>query len=110
MLCGLRPTPPEDKCLGETAPGFEKVVDFVVSDAQSGMLPVQPEDKTRVWGVVLFSQQLAPGGKVRREIAEQCGRRDPGAPLYGKGANSGLRLVATDPDAALTALGSGTAE
>ena len=49
----------------------------------------------------------ALGGKVRRGVARQFGYRVPEVSRCKKGANSGLRRVETEPDAALTVPGSG---
>ena len=44
---------------------------------------------------------------VRREIAQQCALRGPEVSPLEKGANAGLRLVASDQGAALTAPSAG---
>ena len=110
MLCGSRPIPPAETSPGETVPGFEKVVDPEALDVQYGHFPVQPDDKSHVWGVNSPAQLPAFGGKVRSEIAQQCGYRAPEVSMYEEGTNSGLRLLVSDPGAALTGPGSGTAK
>ena len=72
-------------------------------------MPAQPGDKSRVWGVDSFAQLPASSGKVSKEIAQQCGYGVPEASLFEGGTNSGLRLVATVPGAALTAPCAGVA-
>ena len=69
MLFGLRLTPPGAESPSETAPGFKKVVGPAAFDAQYALLPPQPGNKSRVWGVDSFAQLPEPGGKVRRGIA-----------------------------------------
>ena len=105
MLCHLRPTPPENKSPGDTVPGFEKVIDPVAIGAQYGMMPVQPDDKSRFWGANSFAQLPAFGGKVRRGVAQRPGYRAPEVSQFEKGTDSGPRSIETDPGADLTGPG-----
>ena len=68
-----------------------------------------PGDKSLVCRVNSFAQLPAFGGKVGK-IALQRGYRAPEVPPFEKGANSGPRLAATDPGAALTVPGAGDVE
>ena len=97
-LCGLRPTPPEDKSAG----GLEKIARPAAFDVQYGHLLVQPGDTSRLLGVKSFQQFPAFGGEVPEEIAQQSGYRVPEASPFEEGTNSRLRFAASDPDAALT--------
>ena len=102
MLRGLRPTPPGGERPRDAAPGFEKIARPGAFDLQYSHLLAHPGDTSREWGVDSFAQLPAPGSKVCKEIAQRREYRAPEVSLFGKGTNSGLWLVATDPDAALT--------
>ena len=94
---------------GETVLGFEKKVGPDAFDVHYGHLPPQRDDKSRVRGANSFALLPAFVGTVRAEIAQQRDYRVPEVSLFEKGTNAGLRLVASDLDAALTVPGSGTA-
>ena len=69
--------------------GFEKIVQPKAFDAQHGHLPVQPDDKSRVWGIHSFATLPKFGGVFREDVAQQCGFRTPASPSLAKGARSG---------------------
>ena len=64
----MAPTPPAVKYAGETAPGFEKVANPAALDDQFGNAPVQPGNKSCVWGDNSFVRLPAFGGEVRVEL------------------------------------------
>ena len=107
ILRGLRRTLPKSLSPGGSVPGSERIARPSALRSQYGHLAVQPVSKSRVWGVNSFAQLPAFGGKVRKEIAQQCGRRAPEASRFEKGTNAGLCLVAPDPDPALTGASAG---
>ena len=69
------------------------------------MLPVQPDDESRVWGVNSFAALPMFGRAFSEEAAQQSGFRMPAASFQEKGNHSGLWLAAADPDATVTAPG-----
>ena len=91
---GLVPAPPVDKYAGETAAGFGRAVNPDAFVEQYGNVPVQPDDKSRVWGVDSSARLPVPGGGVREGLAQQCGYRVPAVTPYEKGAHSSLRSAA----------------
>ena len=80
MLRGLLPSTAAAKKgpLGARR-GFDKIVEAKAFDEQYGMLPVQPDDKSRVWGVNSFAVLPMCGGLFRENVAQQCGFRMPSA-------------------------------
>ena len=67
------------------------------------MIPVQPDDKSRVCGVNSFAALPMFGGAFGEDVAQQCGYGMPASSGQEKGAHSGLWLAAVDPDATGTA-------
>ena len=103
MLRGLLPSAQEDKkCPMDTRRGFEKVAQHEAFDEQYAHPPVQPGDKSRVWGVNSFALLPMFGGAFREDVAQQRGFRTPVPPSREKRTRSGLGLTVVDPDATAT--------
>ena len=107
IMRGLAPCEQEEgeKSAQGARRGFEKIVQEQAPDDLRGMLPVQPGDKSRVWGVNSFATLPMFGGVFREDAAQKCGFRTPVSSRRGVGTHSGLWLTAVDPDAAATAPG-----
>ena len=69
------------------------------------MLPVQPDDKSREWGVSSCAVLPMFGGLFRENAAQQRGFRMPALSFQETGNRSGLLLAAAGNDAAATAPG-----
>ena len=86
MLRGLPPASSADKKGPPGARrGFDKIVEVEAFDEQYGMLPAQPDDKSRVWGVNSFAVLPMFGGQFSENVAQQCGFRMPAASFQEKG-------------------------
>ena len=109
MLRGLLPQGGPDKKV-KTNPrrGFDTIVDAKNFEVQHGLVPVQPDDHSRVWGVNSFAVLPMFGRAFSEEAAQQPGFRMPAASFQEMGNHSGLWLAVVDPDAAVTV--PGTAE
>ena len=106
MLCGLIPASSADrKGPLDARRGFDKIVEAKAFDEQYGMLPVQPDDKSRVWGANSFAVSPMFGGQFSEKVAQQRGFRMPAASFQEKGNHSGLWLAAVGHEAAATAPG-----
>ena len=92
ILRGLAPYAQVDKEVPtDTRRGFEKIAEHVASERLHGLSPVQPADKSRVWGVNSFAAAPVFGGLLREEVAQQCGFRALASSFQVKGKHSGLR-------------------
>ena len=106
MLRGLLPRADEGR-KGPPNPrrGFDAIVDAAAFERQHALLPVQPGDESRVWGVDSFAALPMSGRAFSEEAVQQSGFRLPAASFQEKGNHSGLRLAVVDPDATVTAPG-----
>ena len=75
---GFHPKPPSAKIVDELPPlGVEAAVKESAFDARYGILPPQPDDKSRVWGANSYARLPAFGGKVTEAAPRQSGYRMP---------------------------------
>ena len=106
LLRGLSPNVRDDKKFPmDTRRGFEKIAQPEAFDTQRALLPVQPDDKCRVWRVNSFATSPMFGGVFREDAAQQCGFRAPVSSSQEEGTRSGLWLTVVDPDATVAAPG-----
>ena len=70
--------------------GFDNLVRGEVFGRLHALIPAQPGDESRVWGVNSFAALPAFGGKFGEEVAQQRGRRMPATSRKENGARSGL--------------------
>ena len=97
---GVAPNVQNDKKLPwYTRRGFAKIVEPKAFDLPRGLLLVEPDDKSRVWGANSFAALPMFGGVFREDVAQQCGFRTPVSSYREKGTYSGLRLAVVDPEA-----------
>ena len=90
MLRGLLPAPAADKkgpLDGRRV--FDKIVEPKAFDEQYGLLPAQPDDKSRVRGADPFAALPMFVAEFREEVAQQRGYRMPTASDHQEGTNSG---------------------
>ena len=106
MLRGLLPSVQKDKKgpMGSRR-GFQKIVRPEAFEEQYARLPVQPDDKSREWGVNSFAALPMFGGAFREDVAQLCGFRMPVSPKRQKRTFSGLWLTVVDRDATVAAPG-----
>ena len=94
MSCVSRGLPPasaaDKKGLLGARRGFDKIVEAKAFDDQYSMLPVQPDDRSRVWGVNSLAVSPAFGGLFRENAPQQFGFCTPAASSQEKGNHSGL--------------------
>ena len=106
MLRGLAPNAQGDKKFPMDARrGFEKIMEPEASDCLRALLPVQPDDKSRVWGVNSSAMSPMLGGVFREGVAQRRGSRTPASASRGKGSHSSMWLTVIDPDATVAAPG-----
>ena len=106
MLRGLLPQVGGDKkAKANPRRGFDTIVDAKAFDVQHALVPVQPDDQSRVWGVNSFAVLPMFGRAFSEDAAQQSGFRMPAASFQEKGNHSGLWLAVVDPDAAVTVPG-----
>ena len=106
MLRGLLPHVDGDKkSKANPRRGFDTIVDAATFEIQHALLPVQPDDQSRVWGVNSFAVLPTFGRPFSEEAAQQSGFRMPAASFEEKGNHSGVWLAVTDPDATVTVPG-----
>ena len=105
MLRGLMPSTKKAESPLKGRIGFGDLEDTGAFVRLRGLVPVQPDDKSRVWGVNSFAASPAFGGAFNKDVAQQSGYPMPASSRQEKGTHSGLRLAAVDPDAPVTAPG-----
>ena len=105
MLRGRPPSSREVKAPSKGRIGFDDLVDKGVFERMRALIPAQPSDKYRVWGVKSFAVLPMFGGVYREDVAQQYGYRTPVSLRRERGTRSGLRSAVADPDATLAAPG-----
>ena len=90
-LRGLVPNAQEDnKFPMDTRRGFRKIAEPKAFDSLHGLLPAQPDDTSRVWGVNSFAALPIFGGASHEDVAQHRGFRMPVSSRWGKGTHLGL--------------------
>ena len=106
ILRGFLPSVREDKeGPMDTRRGFEEIAQREAFEVRFAHLPVQPDDKFRVWGGDSFALLLTFGSVFREDVAQQCGFGTPVSSGREKRTRPGLWLTVVDPDATATASG-----
>ena len=87
-LRGLAPNAQGEKTYPmDTRRGLEKIGGRDTFERLHGLLPAQPGDKSRVWGVNSLAASSMFGGTSREDVAQQCGFRMPVSPSQENGAH-----------------------
>ena len=84
---------------------FEKIAHPVAFEELFAHMPVQPDDKSRVWGVNSFALLPMFGGAFREDVAQQCGARAPVSPYREERTHLGLWLTEVGPGATVAVPG-----
>ena len=103
MLRGMAPCVQEYMSAQMSRPGFVDIANKDGLDEQRSYIPVQPGAKSRVWGANSSAALPMFEGERRAEVAQRRRYRIPTLPDFEEGANSGVWVVASDPDATITA-------
>ena len=85
--------------------GLDDLADKDVFGRLRGLIPAQPGDMSRVWGVSSVAASPRFGCVYREDVAQKCGRRLPASSRQECGTHSGLWLPVVDPDATASAPG-----
>ena len=101
----MAPCPQENKSGPTSRPASDAIANKDCFDDQYGHLPVQPDDKSRVWGANSFAALPTFKGKLRADVAQLRGRRLPTVSNMEECANSGVLLWVSDPDVPVTVPG-----
>ena len=105
MLRALEPSSMEARSPLRGRIGLGDLVDKDVFERLRGVVPAQPGDKSRVWGVNSFAELPMFAGVFCEDVSQLCGYRAPASSRQESGTRSGPLLAIVDPDASVTAPG-----
>ena len=106
LLRWFHPAPPPLKVSDEKSPnGLEAVVNEKMFDREYGLVPAQPDDKSRVWGVNSIAQSSSFGGTASEAAPQHSGYRLPQSVKRDKSAQPGAFPATSDYFASLTVPG-----
>ena len=90
ILRGMVPSAPGAKSVQKSRPGFVEIANKDRFDEQCGLLPAQPDDKSRAREANLLAARPMFEGKFRVDVAQRRGYRTPTLSDYEEGAKSGV--------------------